>query len=45
VKDTLEHRLHQLVCQGKVDLATAQHDIATDWIEAYRKYVGSGLPR
>src|SRR4051812_49367804 len=34
VKDTLEHRLHGLVCQGKVDLATAQHDISTDWISA-----------
>jgi hypothetical protein len=44
VKDTLEHRLHQLVCQGKVDLATAQHDISTDWIGAYRKYV-SEVPR
>jgi hypothetical protein len=45
VKDTLEHRLHRLVCQGKVDLATAQHDISTDWISAYRKYVGSGTPQ
>ena len=41
VKDVLEHRLHQLVCEGKVDLAKAQHDIATDWIGAYRKYVGT----
>jgi hypothetical protein len=45
VKDKLEHRLHGLVCQGKVDLATAQHDISTDWISAYRKYVGSGTPQ
>jgi hypothetical protein len=45
VKDILEHRLHGLVCQGKVDLATAQHDISTDWISAYRKYVGSGTPK
>lgn len=45
VKDKLEHRLHQLVCQGKVNLATAQHDIATDWIGAYRKYVSAALPR
>lgn len=41
LKDTLEQRLHQLVCAGKVDLATAQHDIAVDWIGAYKKYVGS----
>ncbi len=41
VKDELEQRLHQLVCEGKVDLATAQHDIAVDWIGAYKKYVGA----
>jgi hypothetical protein len=40
VKDKLEQRLHQLVCSGKLDLATAQHDIAVDWIGAYRKYIG-----
>lgn len=45
VKDKLEQRLHQLVCEGKVDLATAQHDIAADWIGAYKKYVGAGEPR
>jgi hypothetical protein len=41
VKDKLEQRLHQLVCSGKLDLATAQHDIALDWIGAYKKYVGA----
>jgi hypothetical protein len=44
VKDKLEQRLHQLVCDGKIDLPTAQHAIAADWIEAYKKYVGSGKP-
>lgn len=44
MKDQLEQRLHQLVCSGKVDLATAQHDIAVDWIGAYKKYVGAALP-
>jgi hypothetical protein len=39
VKDALEERLHQLVCAGKLDLPTAQHDIATDWITAYKKYL------
>jgi hypothetical protein len=39
VKDRLEERLHELVCGGKLDLATAQRDIAVDWIAAYRKYV------
>ena len=41
VKDRLEQRLHDLVCAGKVDLPTAQHEIATDWIGAYKKYMGS----
>jgi hypothetical protein len=39
VKDKLEQRLHELVCGGKLDLSTAQHDIAVDWIAAYKKYV------
>jgi len=39
VKDQLEQRLHELVCSGKLDLATAQHDMAVDWIAAYKKYV------
>jgi hypothetical protein len=41
VKDQLEEKLHELVCSGKLDLATAQHDIAVDWIGAYKKYVSS----
>jgi len=45
VKDQLEDRLHQLVCDGQLDLATAQHDIATDWIAAYKKYLNSNRPR
>ena len=45
VKDKLEQRLHKLVCGGRLDLATAQHDIAADWIGAYRKYVGQGGAR
>jgi|ERR1700728_943530 len=38
VKDQLEDLLHEKVCRGDLDLATAQHDISTDWIAAYRKY-------
>jgi len=38
VKDALEERLHQLVCDGRLDLPTAQKAIATDWISAYKKY-------
>jgi hypothetical protein len=38
VKDALEERLHQLVCDGRLDLPTAQRAIARDWISAYKKY-------
>jgi anti-sigma factor RsiW len=41
VKDALEERLHQLVCDGKLDLPTAQRAIATDWIGAYKKYLST----
>jgi hypothetical protein len=44
VKDQLEDRLHRMVCRGDVDLATAQHDIATDWIAAYHKYFHTQNP-
>jgi anti-sigma factor RsiW len=44
VKDQLEVRLQQLVCHGNLDLATAQRDISTDWIAAYRKYFHVDAP-
>jgi len=44
VKDALEERLHGLVCSGQVDLATAQRDISTDWIGAYKKYFHTERP-
>ena len=44
MKDVLERRLHNLVCAGKVDLETAQHEIATDWIKAYQKYIAKSPP-
>ncbi|MGB9236407.1 MAG: hypothetical protein WCC04_18520 [Terriglobales bacterium] len=44
VKDALEEHLHQLVCAGRLDLPTAQHDIATDWIAAYKKYFHTDAP-
>jgi hypothetical protein len=40
VKDKLENKLHALVCAGTVTLEDAQHEIATNWIAAYRKYLG-----
>jgi len=39
-KDVVETKLKVLVCTGKVSLAQAQHDIATNWIAAYQRYVG-----
>ncbi len=39
-KDRLENKLHTLVCRGRVPLAEAQRDIASDWIAAYKRYVG-----
>jgi hypothetical protein len=40
-KDDLERRLHQMVCNGTVDLAVAQREIETDWIAAYKRYIGN----
>jgi hypothetical protein len=40
-KDALEERLHELVCNGELDLPTAQRAIATNWITAYKQYFGS----
>jgi hypothetical protein len=44
VKDALEERLQSLVCRGDLDLQTAQQEIATNWIEAYKKYFHSTKP-
>jgi hypothetical protein len=44
-KDAIENALHDAVCSGRVKLATAQHDIARDWVTAGTRdiEVGSGL--
>ena len=44
VKDALEDHLRTMVCRGAVDLSTAQHEISTDWIAAYRKYFHTSVP-
>jgi hypothetical protein len=44
VKDALEERLHELVCTGQLDLPTAQREISTDWIAAYKKYFHTDQP-
>ena len=48
VKDHLENVLHKKVCDktlapAKADalLAQVQHEISTDWVKAYKKYVGA----
>ena len=44
VKDALEDHLRDLVCEGQLDLATAQREIAGNWIEAYKKYFHTEQP-
>jgi hypothetical protein len=44
VKDALEDYLRDLVCAGQIDLATAQREIALNWIEAYKKYFHTDRP-
>jgi len=44
VKDVLEERLAAEVCAGRLDLLTAQRDLATDWVAAYRHYFKSDVP-
>jgi Putative zinc-finger len=44
VKDALEDHLRDLVCDGQLDLATAQREIATNWIAAYKKYFHTDSP-
>ena len=44
MKDALERKLHKLVCTGQLDLKTAQRETASDWIEAYKKYVRTSPP-
>jgi anti-sigma factor RsiW len=44
VKDALEDHLRELVCDRQLDLATAQREIAGNWIEAYKKYFHTNRP-
>ncbi|MBN8547999.1 MAG: hypothetical protein J0M12_01650 [Deltaproteobacteria bacterium] len=39
-KDELENLMHRMVCSGKLDLLQAQQEMLTDWISAYKKYIG-----
>jgi hypothetical protein len=44
VKDELELHLQRLVCQGALDLATAQRELAADWIAAYKRRFNTERP-
>ena len=44
VKDELELHFHRLICDGKLDFATAQREMATDWISAYKRYFKTEKP-
>jgi hypothetical protein len=44
IKDALEDHLRRLVCEGRIDLVTAQSEIAHDWIGAYKKYFQTTRP-
>lgn len=39
-KDQVENYLHRQVCSGKMELAEAQKEIATDWYAVYLKMKG-----
>jgi hypothetical protein len=38
-ESALERKVRKLVCAGQLGLKTAQTEIASNWIEAYKKYV------
>jgi hypothetical protein len=44
VKDALEDHLHRLVCDGALDLAEAQAEIASNWIAAYKRRFHTDRP-
>ena len=45
VKDELELLFRRLVCDGEIDISTAQREMATNWIAAYRRYFDTDRPR
>jgi hypothetical protein len=44
-KDDLEFTLYRMVCRNEISLKDAQAEIASNWIEAYKKYVHGGRKR
>jgi hypothetical protein len=41
-KDQVENYLHTQVCAGKIDLAKAQYEIATNWLTVYNQMQSGG---
>jgi hypothetical protein len=41
-KDALEQKLHAMVCDGTMELKTAQAAIRKNWVAAYTQYVAGG---
>jgi hypothetical protein len=41
LKDKLENKLHDLVCDGQISLRTAQRQIASNWVALFAKVFGS----
>jgi anti-sigma factor RsiW len=44
IKDALERLLADEVCHGRVPLAQAQREIATDWVTAYKRRFNTEVP-
>lgn len=44
-KDTLENRLHDMVCTGQISLSAAQSRIAADWEKLYTDVFGNAPSR
>jgi hypothetical protein len=44
VKDELEDRLRDMVCNGELEPYRAQYDIASNWIAAYKHYFRTDRP-
>lgn len=38
-KDQLEFVLYKMICAQEITLAEAQHAMATNWIEAWKRYM------
>lgn len=41
-KDMVENYLHDMVCEGKISLATAQDEIAHNWLKVYQSVPNIG---